>query len=633
MRGRLHCSVTASWLCFASPLLLRNVFLDAASLAAAARPHPGGEITQPDSFTTRFIAIANGRRKAAVLDRGYKYARRAGGPDGIIWSADQPNCLRTISSDGDGPTTLEVLHRKVIPYQGNPPYGLRCLELLRIGLELATSAGAGTGTAQRRLLVLLTRLAPADDGSITGTELVCGFGAAEGRGKGARRRGLAGGEEAALESMGGTRATSKIRSSVRLLRQRTRPPQMQLESGGADAADDESIVAASARLAAYDAGHRAAAASADARGFGGALTANEWAASADYEPLASAVRVLWRAAARARPQDGQPVGIADARVILGICAEDAMDGVAALKAWVTALGLPKGPLHGMDREGVPLDMSTFGSVYIKYNSLPPPAGGLTDPPGTARLSGYNGDFRGVCALLHPPSADPARHRDTRGDLRQPPATRCDRRAATATDARRLRRRAAARVPLHSTRRISHAPSPCDRACVRSPCADVNVNLADGIFRQYAVLPLDLFSGAAPVEFGANSGDRAAVAAAAAAGRMTEQRAVSDASAGSNAREGRSVGQQRKAASGALNAANMRSLLQDLPEFAGLAPLGIAVSVREVSAEQGRVVLYYEGPANLRRAVEFNLATALRDADARVLKVVVECAADVDTPQL
>ena len=149
MRGRLHCSVTASWLCFASPLLLRNVFLDAASLAAAARPHPGGEITQPDSFTTRFIAIANGRRKAAVLDRGYKYARRAGGPDGIIWSADQPNCLRTISSDGDGPTTLEVLHRKVIPYQGNPPYGLRCLELLRIGLELATSAGAGTGTAQR----------------------------------------------------------------------------------------------------------------------------------------------------------------------------------------------------------------------------------------------------------------------------------------------------------------------------------------------------------------------------------------------------------------------------------------------------------------------------------------------------
>ena len=53
--------------------------------------------------------------------------------------------------------------------------------------------------------------------------------------------------------------------------------------------------------------------------------------------------------------------------MLGFCADDAAAGVAALKAWVTALGLPKGTLHGMDRDGVPLDMTTFGAVYIKYS--------------------------------------------------------------------------------------------------------------------------------------------------------------------------------------------------------------------------------------------------------------------------
>merc|ERR1712232_553347 len=59
---------------------------------------------------------------------------------------------------------------------------------------------------------------------------------------------------------------------------------------------------------------------------------------------------------------------------------------------VTALGLPKGPLHGMDEDGVPLDMSTFGPVYIKYNSNWANSDAAS---GTAILSGYEGDFRGV----------------------------------------------------------------------------------------------------------------------------------------------------------------------------------------------------------------------------------------------
>ena len=148
----------------------------------------------------------------------------------------------------------------------------------------------------------------------------------------------------------------------------------------------EPASSASSLLATYDAGHRAAAASEGAKGFGGALTANEWAAATHQPPLAEAVSTMAKAAL-SHPDEG--------RLMLGICAADAAEGVQTLKAWVTGLGLPKGPLHGMDKDGEPLDMSTFGSVYIKYNSRP----NSDDPPGTSLLSGYNGD----CA---PPGPDP-----------------------------------------------------------------------------------------------------------------------------------------------------------------------------------------------------------------------------------
>ena len=75
--------------------------------------------------------------------------------------------------------------------------------------------------------------------------------------------------------------------------------------------------------------------------------------------------------------------------MLGICADDAASGVQALKRWVEGLRLPKGRLHGMDRDGVPLDMAGFGPVYIKYNS------GSSSNAGDAMLNGYGGSFRGV----------------------------------------------------------------------------------------------------------------------------------------------------------------------------------------------------------------------------------------------
>ena len=72
------------------------------------------------------------------------------------------------------------------------------------------------------------------------------------------------------------------------------------------------------------------------------------------------------------------------RVMLGICAASAEEGLSALKTWTAELGLPKGKLHGMDKDGVQVDPPK-GAVFIKYNSL----------SGDAYISGYGGTFRGV----------------------------------------------------------------------------------------------------------------------------------------------------------------------------------------------------------------------------------------------
>ena len=83
-------------------------------------------------------------------------------------------------------------------------------------------------------------------------------------------------------------------------------------------------------------------------------------------------------------QSARALAAASSRVMLGICAPDAAGGLAALKAWVTDLGLPRGKLHGLDIDGVE-QPPPEGPVFLKYNS----------DSGDAFLSGYGGEFRGV----------------------------------------------------------------------------------------------------------------------------------------------------------------------------------------------------------------------------------------------
>ena len=118
----------------------------------------------------------------------------------------------------------------------------------------------------------------------------------------------------------------------------------------------------------------------------------------DRNSLEQSVRLLSGIASDDRNRDST-----QGRCMLGICASSAQEGVATLKAWVTALNLPRGLLHGMDKDGVPIDLS--GSIYIKYNS-----GGVYTfadirksglgfdalwKPGDAMVEPYDGTYRGV----------------------------------------------------------------------------------------------------------------------------------------------------------------------------------------------------------------------------------------------
>lgn len=114
--------------------------------------------------------------------------------------------------------------------------------------------------------------------------------------------------------------------------------------------------------------------------------------------LATAVVCLNLQASRERQKDSTK-----GRVMLGICANDSTQGLATLKAWVNALELPRGLLHGMDVNGEPLEIQN--GVYIKYNT----GGSLTFAemrnsgmgwdalwrPGDALLEEYDGEYRGV----------------------------------------------------------------------------------------------------------------------------------------------------------------------------------------------------------------------------------------------
>eukprot|EP00429_Kryptoperidinium_foliaceum_P010077 CAMPEP_0176003118 /NCGR_PEP_ID=MMETSP0120_2-20121206/1005_1 /TAXON_ID=160619 /ORGANISM="Kryptoperidinium foliaceum, Strain CCMP 1326" /LENGTH=226 /DNA_ID=CAMNT_0017335743 /DNA_START=165 /DNA_END=842 /DNA_ORIENTATION=+ len=111
-----------------------------------------------------------------------------------------------------------------------------------------------------------------------------------------------------------------------------------------------------------------------------------------------AVRLLSEAATEERNKDSTM-----GRCMLGICASSLEEGIATLKAWVTTLQLPRGLLHGADKDGVQLQLE--GGVYIKYNS-----GGVYTfadirksglgfdalwKPGDALLEPYDGTYRGV----------------------------------------------------------------------------------------------------------------------------------------------------------------------------------------------------------------------------------------------
>jgi Domain of unknown function (DUF1824) len=116
------------------------------------------------------------------------------------------------------------------------------------------------------------------------------------------------------------------------------------------------------------------------------------------QQLVDAVRTLNQKASDERSMDATR-----GRCMLGICAPSAAEGIAALKSWVSNLELPRGLLHGMDVDGVPLEFN--GGVYIKYNS-----GGVYTfadirksqmgfdalwKPGDAMLEEYDGTYRGV----------------------------------------------------------------------------------------------------------------------------------------------------------------------------------------------------------------------------------------------
>jgi len=174
----------------------------------------------------------------------------------------------------------------------------------------------------------------------------------------------------------------------------------------------------------------------------------------------------------------------------------------------------------------------------------------------------------------------------------------------------------------------------------------NPSLPDGAFRQYAVLPLDLFADAVAVELSA-----AAAAGTAPPIARDAPEAVSEAGAGSNTRSsGGSVGQRRKAAEAAaaaaaaaeaaeeaaaaagitaadaapqpepLQLAEVRELLSGLPLLASLTPRGISLEVVEVAAAEGLVRLRYTGPPKVRLAVEVKIRTALLEAEPRVRRV-------------
>lgn len=163
------------------------------------------------------------------------------------------------------------------------------------------------------------------------------------------------------------------------------------------------IATATQILQSYDASQQQFIASDGNQGMGGGLSAYNHICSLDTstrESLKKAVITLVNEAHKERELDSS-----QGRIMLGICASNAPEALTGLKSYVTTLALPRGMLHGMDVDGVPIPIEDLGSVYIKYST-----GGATTfseirrsgrgfdalwRPGDALLETYDGDFRGI----------------------------------------------------------------------------------------------------------------------------------------------------------------------------------------------------------------------------------------------
>ena len=163
------------------------------------------------------------------------------------------------------------------------------------------------------------------------------------------------------------------------------------------------IFDATTTLANYDQSQQKYIQSDGSQGMGGGLSALNHILSLEPSTrtsLQSAIKTLTYQAHSERAID-----TSKGRIMLGICAANAPEALGGLKSWVSELDLPRGMLHGMDVDGVPIPVEELGSVYVKYST----GGAMTFTemrksgrgfdalwrPGDALLEMYDGDFRGV----------------------------------------------------------------------------------------------------------------------------------------------------------------------------------------------------------------------------------------------
>ena len=171
-----------------------------------------------------------------------------------------------------------------------------------------------------------------------------------------------------------------------------------------DAPKAMSIADATGILRKFDADQQAFMQSDGMQGMGGGTSALSYVQTAltpsDRQQIRNAVIALINQAHMERDRDSSK-----GRIMLGICAENAPEALGGLKSWVSTLALPRGMLHGMDVDGVPIPPEDLGSVYVKFST----GGAMTFTqmrkskqgfdalwrPGDALLEPYDGSFRGV----------------------------------------------------------------------------------------------------------------------------------------------------------------------------------------------------------------------------------------------